>query len=168
MYIEDAKKDFEYLNELPGTKLLLKGNHDYWWESIKKMREFLKNNNYKNIDLIVKDNNGSTATETIKFKFINKIYFGSAAEPATYDDVFVKGLSGFSIDSITDYKAAMTVADTQYGYIALDTAVADDEFLVNSMDVTLKNCGTVVINTTVYNVYRTNQSGLGKIIIQSL
>lgn len=52
MYIEDAKKDFEYLNELPGTKLLLKGNHDYWWESIKKMREFLKNNNFKNIDFI--------------------------------------------------------------------------------------------------------------------
>ena len=52
MYIEDAKKDFEYINELPGTKLLLKGNHDYWWESIKKMREFLKNNNFKNIDFI--------------------------------------------------------------------------------------------------------------------
>ena len=52
MYIEEAKKDFEYLNELPGTKLLLKGNHDYWWESIKKMREFLKNNNFKNIDFI--------------------------------------------------------------------------------------------------------------------
>ena len=125
-------------------------------------------NTDKNIDLIVKDNNGSIATETIKFKFINKIYFGSAAEPATYDDVFVKGLSGFSIDSTTDYKAAMTVAATQYGYIALDTAVADDEFLVNSMDVTLKNCGTVVIDTTVYNVYRTNQSGLGRITIQSL
>ena len=53
-------------------------------------------------------------------------------------------------------------------YSALDTAVADDEFLVNSMDVTLKNCGTVVIDTTVYNVYRTNQSGLGRITIQSL
>ena len=39
MYIEDARKDFEYLNELPGTKLLLKGNHDYWWESLTKMRK---------------------------------------------------------------------------------------------------------------------------------
>ena len=52
MYINEAKADFEYLNELPGTKLLLKGNHDYWWESLKKMREFLQENNFKNIDFI--------------------------------------------------------------------------------------------------------------------
>ena len=52
MYMEEAKKDFEYLNELPGTKLLLKGNHDYWWTSLLKMREFLKENNFKNIDFI--------------------------------------------------------------------------------------------------------------------
>ena len=52
MYIEEAKKDFEYLNKLPGTKLLLKGNHDYWWDSLSKMRKFLQENNFKNIDFI--------------------------------------------------------------------------------------------------------------------
>ena len=52
MYLEEAKADFEYLNELPGTKLLLKGNHDYWWESLTKMRNFLEENNFKNIDFI--------------------------------------------------------------------------------------------------------------------
>lgn len=52
MYIEDAKKDFEYLNKLPGTKILLKGNHDYWWETLKKNREFLKENNFSNIDFL--------------------------------------------------------------------------------------------------------------------
>ena len=52
MYLEDTKQDFEYLSELPGTKLLLKGNHDYWWESLTKMRSFLEENNYKNIDFI--------------------------------------------------------------------------------------------------------------------
>ena len=52
MYINEAKADFEYLNERPGTRLLLKGNRDYWWESLKKMREFLQENNFKNIDFI--------------------------------------------------------------------------------------------------------------------
>lgn len=52
MYINDAKKDFEYLNKLPGTKLLLKGNHDYWWDTLKKNREFLEKNNFKKIDFI--------------------------------------------------------------------------------------------------------------------
>lgn len=52
MYLEDTKKDFEYLNKLPGHKLLLKGNHDYWWESLAKMRNFLKENGFENIDFI--------------------------------------------------------------------------------------------------------------------
>lgn len=52
MYIEEAKKDFEYLNNLPGTKLLLKGNHDYWWKTVKKMKEFLRENDFKNIDFL--------------------------------------------------------------------------------------------------------------------
>lgn len=52
MYLEEAKKDFAYLNELPGTKILLKGNHDYWWESLTKMRNFLEENNFENIYFI--------------------------------------------------------------------------------------------------------------------
>lgn len=31
MSLNDAYLDFKYLNELPGKKILLKGNHDYWW-----------------------------------------------------------------------------------------------------------------------------------------
>ena len=37
-YLNDTKEDFEYLNSLPGKKLLLKGNHDYWWTTITSMR----------------------------------------------------------------------------------------------------------------------------------
>lgn len=52
MYLENTKKDFEYLNNLPGKKILLKGNHDYWWESITKMKNFLAKNNFINIDFL--------------------------------------------------------------------------------------------------------------------
>lgn len=52
MYLKDTYKDFEYLNSLPGKKLLLKGNHDYWWTTLKKMREYLAENNFENIDFI--------------------------------------------------------------------------------------------------------------------
>lgn len=51
-YIEDSKLDFEYINNLPGKKLFLKGNHDYWWTTISKMRKFTKENSYENIDFI--------------------------------------------------------------------------------------------------------------------
>ncbi len=51
-YLEDTKLDFEYLNNLPGKKLMLKGNHDYWWTTLTNMRKFLKENKYENIDFI--------------------------------------------------------------------------------------------------------------------
>ena len=52
MYLSDAKLDFEYLNSLPGKKILLKGNHDYWWTTLKKLNEFLEENNFKNINFL--------------------------------------------------------------------------------------------------------------------
>ena len=36
MYLKDTYKDFEYLEKLPGKKILLKGNHDYWWGGLVK------------------------------------------------------------------------------------------------------------------------------------
>lgn len=51
-YLEEAKPDFEYLNSLPGKKIMSKGNHDYWWSTVTKMRQFLKENNFGNIDFL--------------------------------------------------------------------------------------------------------------------
>lgn len=51
-YLEDTKLDFEYLNNLPGKKILLKGNHDYWWTTLKSMRKFISDNNFENIDFL--------------------------------------------------------------------------------------------------------------------
>ena len=50
--LEETKKDFEFINNLPGKKLLSKGNHDYWWSSLQKMRQFIKDNGFENIDFI--------------------------------------------------------------------------------------------------------------------
>lgn len=51
-YIEDTIPDFEYLNSLPGKKIMLKGNHDYWWTTLTNMRKFLQENNFTNIDFL--------------------------------------------------------------------------------------------------------------------
>lgn len=51
-YLEDTYDDFSFLNQLPGKKLLLKGNHDYWWTTLASMRRFLKENHFENIDFI--------------------------------------------------------------------------------------------------------------------
>ena len=51
-YITDALKDFQYINSLTGNKLILKGNHDYWWTTKSKMNEFLLSNNLTSISIL--------------------------------------------------------------------------------------------------------------------
>ncbi len=51
-YLKDTYEDFSYLNSLPGKKLLLKGNHDYWWTTLTSMRKFLEEKEIENIDFI--------------------------------------------------------------------------------------------------------------------
>lgn len=41
MTLEEAYQDFEFLNKLPGTKIISKGNHDYWWNTLSKMNKYL-------------------------------------------------------------------------------------------------------------------------------
>lgn len=41
MNLEDTKADFELLKDLPGKKVIIRGNHDYWWKSISSVRKFL-------------------------------------------------------------------------------------------------------------------------------
>ena len=48
MYLEETYKDFEFLNSLPGKKILSKGNHDYWWTTLTSMRKYLKECGFEN------------------------------------------------------------------------------------------------------------------------
>lgn len=52
MTFEEAKPDFEYLSKLPGRKIMLKGNHDYWWGTLNKIKAFFELNNFSNIDIL--------------------------------------------------------------------------------------------------------------------
>ena len=44
MTMADAIKDFEYFKDLPGKKVFIRGNHDYWWKSITRLREEMPEN----------------------------------------------------------------------------------------------------------------------------
>jgi len=41
LHPEEAKADLEFIHALPGTKVLLKGNHDFWWNSLSKVEKIL-------------------------------------------------------------------------------------------------------------------------------
>ena len=41
MKLQDAAIDLQWIDKLPGTKVMIKGNHDYWWDSLKKVSSIL-------------------------------------------------------------------------------------------------------------------------------
>lgn len=46
--LEEACKDFSWIDEIPGRKIILKGNHDYWWSTASKFYSFCQNNGFTN------------------------------------------------------------------------------------------------------------------------
>ncbi len=50
--LSETKEDFAFLDSLPGKKIILKGNHDLWWSTSKKLTEFLEENNFSTISFV--------------------------------------------------------------------------------------------------------------------
>lgn len=55
MKLEDTLADFSFLHSLPGEKILLKGNHDYWWSTRNKMDSFLVKNGFSDLHILHND-----------------------------------------------------------------------------------------------------------------
>lgn len=51
-YLEEAVQDFRFIEKLPGKKIILKGNHDYWWSTANKLDNFLKENDLFSIKFL--------------------------------------------------------------------------------------------------------------------
>ena len=50
--LSGAKADFAWINAIPGRKIILKGNHDYWWSTAAKFRKFCEENGFENLNLL--------------------------------------------------------------------------------------------------------------------
>ncbi|BCJ85343.1 metallophosphoesterase [Effusibacillus dendaii] len=46
LHLEEAKPDLQFLANLPGKKILIRGNHDYWWSTVSKVRRLLPDSMY--------------------------------------------------------------------------------------------------------------------------
>ena len=50
--LENAGEDFAWIDQIPGRKIILKGNHDYWWNTATKMKRFFEANDIRSIDIL--------------------------------------------------------------------------------------------------------------------
>ena len=51
-YLSEAREDFEFIDSLPGRKLICRGNHDYWWTTVAKMEKTFAEMGITTIDMI--------------------------------------------------------------------------------------------------------------------
>ncbi len=52
MSLDETLKDFLFVEEFPGRKIVLKGNHDYWWNTAAKIKRFFEDRGIQSISLL--------------------------------------------------------------------------------------------------------------------
>jgi predicted phosphohydrolase len=52
MDLEQSLADFKFVDALPGKKIILKGNHDYWWNTVTKIKKFFAENGITTIEIL--------------------------------------------------------------------------------------------------------------------
>ena len=52
MSLEETAPDFHFVDALPGKKIVLKGNHDYWWNTAAKIKRFFEQEGIKSIEIL--------------------------------------------------------------------------------------------------------------------
>ena len=50
--LAEAEADFRFLEQFPCKKLLVKGNHDYWWTTAAKMERFFAENGFSTLEIL--------------------------------------------------------------------------------------------------------------------
>ena len=74
--LDESLADFQFIDALPGKKIILKGNHDYWWETMSKMTAFFEKHDLHTLNIMH-----------------NNAYF--------YGDYAICGTRGWFLDEVT-------------------------------------------------------------------
>lgn len=81
MTLKETKSDFEYINKLPGKKILLRGNHDYYFLTKTKMERFFIENNLNTLEYLHND-----AIDTEKYIICGTRGWGKTENQKTVDN----------------------------------------------------------------------------------
>ena len=125
-------------------------------------------NSNKTFTLTIGDGQ-NTASKNISISFRNKIYYGSASIPSSFDSAFILGLSNKQFATSKNGTYTVNVASNEYGFLAFPSSFGNiSSVYIGGFDTEVVNCGTISFTnasggTTNYNIYRTGRDGLGTI-----
>jgi predicted phosphohydrolase len=131
MRLEDALVDLRWIDSLPGTKLLVRGNHDYWWGSASKLAKalppsirFIQNNAFHFKGATI---GGSRLWDSAEYAFGSFIHFQEnprerEPEPSVDGEkIFVRELERLKLSlNQLDPQARLRIAITHYPPIGAD------------------------------------------------
>ena len=114
----------------------------------------------------------NTTSKDISIEFRNKIYYGSATIPASFDSAFILGLSKNQFATSKSGSFDITVGSNEYGFIAFPSSFGTlSSVKIGGFDTDVISCGTISFTnasggTTNYNIYRTGRHSLGAITME--
>jgi len=150
--IEEARPDLEWIAQLPGTKVLLKGNHDYWWSSLSKIQKIMppsmhvvQNNvfHFKGIGV-----GGARLWDTSAYNFDKYIPYAEnpavqkttawEQDPKEAEKIFQRELARLEI-SLRDFKESdrIRIVMTHYPPIGADLATSSVSTLLEKYRVNI-------------------------------
>ncbi len=131
---DEVKADLDWIGKLPGQKIMIRGNHDYWWKSLTQIRAVLPSNihliqndaiNYPQLAIA-----GSRLWDTLEFNNLEIIDFkeNPRANPnaipltsETNEKIFLKELHRLELSlSQMNPEAKLKIALTHYPPISYD------------------------------------------------
>jgi predicted phosphohydrolase len=142
--LDQAKKDLEYIASLPGTKVIIKGNHDFWWPSYKKLCENLpasvfavQNNSLQFGNLSV---GGTRLWDSDEYSFANYIDFSEESfgkeeiRPITKEDnvIFQRELLRLDLSLKTMPSSSHKIVMTHYPPIAANLKSSKASSIIES------------------------------------
>ena len=87
--LESSAADFGWIQEIPGKKIILKGNHDYWWSTAAKFEKFCREHGFQDMSLL---NNNCYAYEDFAICGTRGWFFEEERSGAHDEKVFKREL----------------------------------------------------------------------------
>ena len=104
MNFDELRADFAFIDSLNGKKIIIKGNHDYWWNTLTKMNQFIADNGFDSISIL--QNNSFEV-----------------------DGVSVCGSRGWLFDSTEQHDEKVLNSEVGRIKMSLDSATCDEKLL---------------------------------------
>ncbi|MBQ5917612.1 MAG: hypothetical protein IIW92_03470 [Lachnospiraceae bacterium] len=121
----------------------------------------------KTFTLSVSDGENN-ASSSVSYKFMNNVFWGSAAAADAYDSTFVNALSNKKLTNSVKGTYSFNVADGEYGFWAVPSNMTISTVWIGGFEVTVDDLGTVSYTnaqgyTRDYKLYKTGKASLGVI-----